>query len=96
MSTITLNRPPANAINLGIREELNQAIIELEQNKDTTVEGVQALADPGPAAPVEHLVRHAAERGVRAPHPELPGDASEPGAENEHLQRRTAALQRVS
>ena len=35
VSTITLNRPPANAINLGIREELNQAIIELEQSKDT-------------------------------------------------------------
>ena len=37
VSTITLNRPPANAINLGIREELNQAIIELEQSKETRV-----------------------------------------------------------
>jgi len=37
VSTITLNRPPANAINLGIREELNEAIIELEQGKDTRV-----------------------------------------------------------
>ena len=37
VSIITLNRPPANAINLGIREELNQAIIELEQSKETRV-----------------------------------------------------------
>lgn len=37
VSTITLNRPPANAINLGIREELNNAIIELEQSKETRV-----------------------------------------------------------
>ncbi len=37
VSTITLNRPPANAINLGIREELNEAIIELEQSKETRV-----------------------------------------------------------
>ncbi len=37
VSTITLNRPPANAINLGIREELNRAIIELEQSRETRV-----------------------------------------------------------
>ncbi len=35
VSTITLNRPPANSINLGIREELNDAVIELEQSKET-------------------------------------------------------------
>jgi len=37
VSTITLNRPPANAINLGIRDELNQAIIKLEQSRETRV-----------------------------------------------------------
>jgi enoyl-CoA hydratase/3-hydroxyacyl-CoA dehydrogenase len=47
VSTITLNRPPANAINLGIREELNQAIIELEQNKDTRVMIITGAGDWG-------------------------------------------------
>jgi len=47
VSTITLNRPPANAINLGIREELNQAIIELEQNKDTRVVIITGAGDWG-------------------------------------------------
>ena len=47
VSTITLNRPPANAINLGIREELNQAIIELEQNKDTRVVIITGAGDKG-------------------------------------------------
>ena len=37
VSTITLNRPPGNAINLGIRDELNQAIIKLEQSRETRV-----------------------------------------------------------
>jgi enoyl-CoA hydratase/carnithine racemase len=35
VSTITLNRPPTNAINLGIREELAHAIAELEKSRDT-------------------------------------------------------------
>ncbi len=47
VSTIMLNRPPANAINLGIREELNQAIIELEQSKDTRVLIITGAGDKG-------------------------------------------------
>jgi enoyl-CoA hydratase/carnithine racemase len=35
VSTITLNRPPTNAVNLGIREELDHAITALEQSKET-------------------------------------------------------------
>lgn len=35
VSTITLNRPPANSINLGIREELDHAIGELEKSSQT-------------------------------------------------------------
>jgi len=35
VSTITLNRPPTNAVNLGIREELDHAISALEQSKET-------------------------------------------------------------
>ncbi len=47
VSTITLNRPPANAINLGIREELNQAITELEQSRDTRVVIITGAGDRG-------------------------------------------------
>lgn len=47
VSTITLNRPPANAINLGIREELNQAVIELEQSRDTRVVIITGAGDKG-------------------------------------------------
>jgi enoyl-CoA hydratase/carnithine racemase len=35
VSTITLNRPPTNAVNLGIREELDHAINALEKSPDT-------------------------------------------------------------
>jgi len=35
VGTITLNHPLANSVNLGVREELNSAVIELEQSKDT-------------------------------------------------------------
>jgi enoyl-CoA hydratase/carnithine racemase len=35
VTTITLNRPPANSINLGIREELDHAINALEQSPET-------------------------------------------------------------
>ncbi len=35
ITTITLNRPPTNSVNLGVREELNQVVGELEQSKDT-------------------------------------------------------------
>jgi enoyl-CoA hydratase/carnithine racemase len=37
VGTITLNHPPANAVNLGIREDLNSAVIELEQSRDVRV-----------------------------------------------------------
>ena len=47
VSIIKLNRPPANAINLGIREELNQAIVELEQSKDTRVVIITGAGDWG-------------------------------------------------
>jgi enoyl-CoA hydratase/carnithine racemase len=47
VSTITLNRPPANAINLGIREELDHAVIELEQSKDTRVVIITGAGDKG-------------------------------------------------
>lgn len=47
ISTITLNRPPANSVNLGIREELNQAVDELEKSKDTRVVIVTGAGDKG-------------------------------------------------
>jgi enoyl-CoA hydratase/carnithine racemase len=47
ISTITLNRPPTNSVNFGIREELNQAITELEQSKDTRVVIVTGAGDKG-------------------------------------------------
>jgi len=37
VTTVTLNRPPVNLVNLGIREELNQLITEVENSKDTRV-----------------------------------------------------------
>lgn len=37
VAVITLNRPPTNSINLGIREQLDHAIIELEKNSDVRV-----------------------------------------------------------
>jgi enoyl-CoA hydratase/carnithine racemase len=47
VSTITLNRPPANSVNLGIREDLNHAVIELEQSKDTRVVIITGAGDKG-------------------------------------------------
>jgi enoyl-CoA hydratase/carnithine racemase len=47
VSTITLNRPPANSVNLGIREELNSAVNELEQSKDTRVVIITGAGDKG-------------------------------------------------
>lgn len=35
VTTITLNRPPTNSVNLGVREELNHAIQALEESKET-------------------------------------------------------------
>ncbi len=47
VSTITLNRPPTNSVNLGVREELNSAVIELEQSKDTRVVIITGAGDKG-------------------------------------------------
>jgi enoyl-CoA hydratase/carnithine racemase len=47
VSTITLNHPPANSVNLGIREDLNHAVIELEQSKDTRVVIITGAGDKG-------------------------------------------------
>ena len=53
------------------------------------------LADPGAAAPVHHLLRHAAERRVGAPGPELARDPRQARSEHEHLERRAAPLERM-
>lgn len=37
VAIITLNRPPTNSINLGIREQLDHALTELENNNDVRV-----------------------------------------------------------
>jgi enoyl-CoA hydratase/carnithine racemase len=47
VSTITLNRPPTNSVNLGVREELNSAVIELQQSKDTRVVIITGAGDKG-------------------------------------------------
>jgi enoyl-CoA hydratase/carnithine racemase len=47
VSTITLNRPPTNAVNLGIREELNQAIDELEKSKETRAVIITGAGEKG-------------------------------------------------
>jgi enoyl-CoA hydratase/carnithine racemase len=47
VTTITLNRPPMNTVNLGIREELNQAITEIEQSKDTRVVIITGAGEKG-------------------------------------------------
>lgn len=47
VTTITLNRPPMNTVNLGVREELNQAITEIEQSKDTRVVIITGAGEKG-------------------------------------------------
>jgi enoyl-CoA hydratase/carnithine racemase len=47
VSIVTLNRPPANSVNLGLREDLNQAVMELEQSKDTRVVIITGAGDKG-------------------------------------------------
>ena len=47
VSTITLNRPPTNAVNLGVREELNQAIDELEKSKETRAVIITGAGEKG-------------------------------------------------
>ncbi|HQK99593.1 MAG TPA: enoyl-CoA hydratase/isomerase family protein [Smithellaceae bacterium] len=47
VTTITLNRPPMNSVNLGIREELDRAVDELEQSKDTRAVIITGAGDKG-------------------------------------------------
>jgi len=47
VSTITLNRPPTNAVNLGVRQELNQAIDELEKSKETRAVIITGAGEKG-------------------------------------------------
>jgi enoyl-CoA hydratase/carnithine racemase len=47
VSTITLNRPPTNSINLGMREELDHAISEMEQSRDTRVVIITGAGEKG-------------------------------------------------
>ncbi|TAL34101.1 MAG: enoyl-CoA hydratase [Spirochaetes bacterium] len=47
ITIITLNRPPANSINVGIRVELNRAISELEKSRDTRAVIITGSGDKG-------------------------------------------------
>jgi enoyl-CoA hydratase/carnithine racemase len=47
VTTITLNRPPTNSINLGMREELDRALTEAEQSRDTRVVMITGAGDKG-------------------------------------------------
>ncbi len=47
ITTITLNRPPTNSVNIGVREELNQVVGELEQSKDTRVVIITGAGEKG-------------------------------------------------
>ena len=37
VTTVTLNRPPMNSVNIGIREELDQLVTEVEESKKIRV-----------------------------------------------------------
>jgi enoyl-CoA hydratase/carnithine racemase len=47
VTTITLNRPPTNSVNMGVREELFQAVTELEKNKETRVVIITGAGEKG-------------------------------------------------
>jgi len=47
VTTITLNRPPTNSVNLGVREELFQAVTELEKSKETRVVIITGSGEKG-------------------------------------------------
>jgi enoyl-CoA hydratase/carnithine racemase len=47
ITTITLNRPPTNSVNLGIREELDFAIGELEKSRDTRAVIITGAGEKG-------------------------------------------------
>ena len=47
VTTITFNRPPTNSVNLGVREELDQAVTELENSKETRAVIITGAGDKG-------------------------------------------------
>jgi enoyl-CoA hydratase/carnithine racemase len=47
VSTITLNRPPTNSINLGMREELDDALTTIEKSKDSRVVIITGAGEKG-------------------------------------------------
>lgn len=47
VTTITLNRPPMNSVNLGIREEFFAAVKEIETNKETRAVIVTGAGEKG-------------------------------------------------
>ena len=47
VTTITLNRPPTNSVNLGVREELFQAVNELEKSRETRVVIITGAGEKG-------------------------------------------------
>src|SRR6185369_16905238 len=60
------------------------------------VELVEALTDPGAAAPVNHPLRHPAEGGVGGPELELASDPGKSGGEHEHFDRGATSPDRMS
>ena len=47
VTTITLNRPPMNSVNLGIREELFHAVTELRNSKETRAVIITGAGEKG-------------------------------------------------
>ena len=47
VTTITLNRPPMNSVNLGIREELFHAVTELKNSKETRAAVITGAGEKG-------------------------------------------------
>lgn len=47
VTTITLNRPPTNSVNLGVREDLDKAITELEKSRETRVVIITGAGEKG-------------------------------------------------
>ena len=47
VTTITFNRPPTNSVNLGVREELDHAVTELEKSKETRAVIITGAGEKG-------------------------------------------------
>ncbi len=47
VTTITLNRPPTNSVNLGIREELDHVITEIENSRETRAVIITGAGEKG-------------------------------------------------